>query len=161
MNDMSPEDWERFKKEIMAPANSVLSNDLEHLHRLDEVKRIDLWNKLEHNYNILEEEFISRLPSDIMLDSRSKFAFAKLLLATAAHVNDEDSPIIEQFNQMELRLVQDFEKFNIFDILSTSEIVDRIHRRGDIYELVKEFYEGQYSDLDRLLDAPEIEKDIK
>jgi hypothetical protein len=161
MSGMSREDWQQFEQKVIKPVNIILDGDLEQLRRMDEVKRIDLWNQIEHNQNIFEEEFATRLPRDVMLNSRSKFSFAKLLLATAAHVNNEESPITERFNEKELALVEEFEKFNVFDILSTEEIVDRIARRGDIYDLVMEFYKGQYSDLDRLLDDPGIPKDLK
>ncbi len=161
MADMSGEDWKSFKDEVVRAVNAVLDSDLEQLRRRDEVKRIDLWNQIEHSQNVFDDEYSTRLPRDIAMDTRSKFALSKLLLAAAAHVNGEESPVINQFNEKELTLVENFEKFNVFDILSTQEIVDRIARRGDIYQLVKEFYEGQYSDLDALLDDPSIEKDLK
>jgi len=161
MNNMSKEDWQRFDQVVMGPVKTVLSSDLEHLRRTDEIKRTELWNEIEHNQGVFEEEFANRLLEDVRLHSRSKFSFAKLLLAAAAHINNERSPITERFSEKELALVEKYEKFNVFDILSTDEIVDRIFRRGDIYQIVKEFYEGQYSDLDRLLDDPGIERDLR
>ena len=160
MSSMSKEDWERFEQ-ITGSLKIVLESDLEHLRRMDEVKRIGIWNQIEHNQSIFEEEFANRLPRDIMMHSKSEFSFAKLLLAAAAHVNNEKNSITEGFSEKELTLVKNYEKFNVFDILSTDEIVERIHRRGDIYQIVREFYEGQYSDLDRLLDDPEIEKGLR
>ena len=160
MIQMSKEDWGLFD-EVMRLANSVLDSDLEGLRRMDEVKRIDHWNHIEQDQNRLDQEFASRLPRDIAMNSRSNFSFARLLLAAAAHVNGEESPIIERFNSTELALVENFERFNVFDISSTEELVERIDRRGDIYELVMEFYKGQYSDLDAILDNPRIEKDLK
>lgn len=161
MNHMSKEDWHRFNDNVIRPVNIVLDSDLEKLRRDDEVKRTDLWNQIEHNQNIFEDEFVTRLPRDIMLNARSKFAFAKLLLATAAHVNNEETSIVERFNNKELALVERFERFNVFDVLSIEAIVDRIYRKGDIYDMVMELYQSQYSDLDRILDDPEIEKDLK
>ncbi|MFC1926708.1 hypothetical protein ACFLWV_03030 [Chloroflexota bacterium] len=161
MNNMSQESWAKFKEDVIGPVNIVLDSDLAQVRKMDEVKRIELWNQIEHNQNIFEGEFITRLPRDIMLNTKSKFAFAKLFLAAAAHINNEESPITERFSDKELALVTDFEKFNVFDILSTEEIVDRIARRSDIYDMVMDFYKGQYSDLDNLLDDPEIEKDLK
>jgi hypothetical protein len=85
-----------------------------------------------------------------------------LILAAAAHINNEDTSITRNFNEKELALVENFEKFNIFgDVLSPEDMVDRIARREDIYELINEIYRGQYSDLDRLLDDPKIERDLK
>jgi hypothetical protein len=157
---MSKEKWGPFEA-LMAPVNMILDSDLEELRRRDEVKRVESWNQLEHNQNVFEDDFAACLPRDIMLNGRSKFAFAKLLLAAAAHVNREESSIVERFNSKELTLVESFEKFSAFDILSPKEIAERIARRGDIYDLVMEFYKGQYSDLDRLFDDPDVPKDLK
>lgn len=141
--------------------HAVLDEDLVQLRKTDEEDRVDLWNQIEHSKRTFDEEFARRLPRDIASHSRSQFAFARLLLAAAAHLNKEESAITDRFSQEELDLVKDFEKFNVFDVLSTDELVDRIHRKGDIYNLVMEFYKGQWSDLDLLLDDPEIEKDLK
>jgi hypothetical protein len=158
---MSTEDFEKLA-DLMKPVKFIVDSDLEHLRRMDEVKRVDLWNQIEHNQNAFEQQFATTLPRDIMLKNRSDFAFAKLLLAAAAHINNEDTPLTEKFNDKELALVENFERFNIFgDVLSPEDIVDRIARREDIYELINEIYRGQYSDLDRLLDDPKIERDLK
>jgi len=161
MSYMTKDDWGVFDLEVIRPVNIVLDSDLEQLRRMDDVKRIEVWNQIEHNQNRFEEEFIHRLPKDIMLNSRSKFSFAKLLLAAAAHANGEESPIVERFSKKELSLVEYFEKFTVFDVLSVKEITERMARREDLYDLVTGFYRGQYSDLDRLLDDPEIPKDLK
>ena len=161
MDTMSQEDWKRFKQDIMRQVDFILDSDLEHLRRMDQAKRADLWNQIAGNQDTFESEFIMNLPRDIMLNSRSKFALAGLLLAAAAHSNSEEDALATRYNTKELALVENFEKFSVFDILSTDEIVERIFRRADIYELVRDFYEGQYADLDSLLDDPKIQRDLK
>lgn len=161
MEGMSRDDWSRFQDEVTRPVNLVLDSDLEHLRRMTGEKRSALWGQIQQNQTVFEDEFATRLPRDIMMNTRSKFAFAKLLLAAADHGNDEQAAPAAGFNSTELALVENFEKFNVFDVLSTDEIVDRIFRRGDVYDLVRTFYEGQFADLDRLLDDPDIERDIK
>jgi len=147
--------------EIMVPVELTLDSDLEKLRRTDERKRAELWNRIEANQNIFENELLSSLPPDLRKELGSKFSLAKLLVAAAAYVNGEESPVVDNFNRKELVLVQDFEKYNVFDVLSIEEIVQRIARKEDIYELVIDFYQGEYSNLDTLLDDSEIQKDLK
>jgi len=45
--------------------------------------------------------------------------------------------------------------------VSIEEIVQRIARKEDIYELVIDFYQREYSNLDKLLDDSDIQKDLK
>jgi hypothetical protein len=153
-------DWEKIRQ-IEQPAEIVLSYDLEKLRRLEEGKRTDLWNRIEGNQDIFEHEFMTVLPRDLKDEITSKFSLAKLLLATAACANSEQSKMTSCFSNKELTLLRDFERYNVFDVLSVEEIVDRIARRGDIYNLAKEFYQKEYSKLDSILDDPEIQRDLK
>ena len=152
--------WQKLN-EILGPVELALDSDLEKLRRTDERKRAELWNRIEANQNIFENELLSSLPVDLRKELGSKFSLAKLLVAAAAYVNGEESPMVDNFNRKELDLVQDFEKYNVFDILSPEEIVQRIARKEDIYELVIDFYQREYSNLDKLLDDSEIQKDLK
>ena len=152
-----------YKKlnDALAPVEVALGSDLEGLCRKDERERAELWNRIKTSQNTFENELISGLAPDLRRELGSKFSLAKLLVAAAAYANGEESPVVDNFNRKELELVQDFERYNIFDVLSTEEIVQRIARKEDIYELIKDFYQGQYSNLDVLLDDPEIQRDLK
>ena len=153
-------DWQKLN-EILSPVELVLDGDLEKLRRTDERKRAELWNKIETSQNTFENELLSSLPTDLRKDLGSKVSLAKLLVAAAAYANGEESPAVDNFNTKELELVQDFERYNVFDVLPIDEIVQRIARKEDIYELIVDFYQRQYSNLDDLLDAPEIQRDLK
>jgi len=147
--------------QILGPVEVALGSDLEGLRRKDERERAELWNRIKTSQTTFENEFLSSLAPDLKREMGSRFCMARLLLAAAADANGEESPMIGNFNRKELDLVQDFERFNVFDVLSTEEIVHRIARREDIYELIIYFYQKQYSNLDELLDASDIQKDLK
>lgn len=147
--------------EVLGPVEVALSADLEGLRRKDEMERAGLWNRIKTSQNTFENELISGLAPDLKRELGSRFCLAKLLVAAAADANEEESPVIANFNRKELDLVQDFERFNVFDVFSTEEIVQRIARREDIYDLIIDFYQRQYSNLDELLDAPDIQRDLK
>jgi len=147
--------------EALEPVKVVLSSDLQKLRRKDELKRVELWNRIESNQNTFEDELMAGLPPDLMKLYTSQFTLARLFLAAAAYTNGEESPIVDNFNDKELTLAQDFERYNVFDILSADEIRERIARRDELFTLVREIYEKQYADLDTFLDAPEIQRDLK
>jgi len=153
-------DWNGLKN-VLAPVETTLAGDLEKWRRTDERKRVELWNRIEASQQEFEDRFLSSLAPDLKREIGSKFCLAKLLLAAATDANGEESPMVATFNRKELDLVQDFEKFNVFDVLEIDEIVQRIARKEDIYDLIIDYYQKQYSNLDDLLDAPEIQKDLK
>lgn len=157
---MGKVDWEKVRQ-LEQPTEIVLSYDLEKLRHLEEGKRTDLWNKIDRSQNAFEHELMTEMPRDLRDEIASKFTLAKLLLTTAAYANGEQGRMKSCFSDKELALLGDFERYNVFDVLSVEEIVDRIARRGDIYELAKEFYQKEYSKLDSILDDPEIQRDLK
>lgn len=147
--------------ELLRPAELVLSRGLEGIRRRDETERIDLWNRIKENQSKFEEEFLGVLARDLEEEMSGRFCLARLILIAAAYRNGENSLTTGDYNDTEIEMVQDFEKFNVFDVLDTKEIVERIARKEDIYELVIEFYHKEYMKLDDILDNPEIQRDLK
>lgn len=150
-------------KLLLEPVDRILKNyDLVMLRRMDEYDRMEIWNDIQENQKKYEKSFIPKLESDLVQSVSNKFSLAKLLLAAAADANKEDNPIILTFSQEELALVEDFERYRIFDILSIDEAVEKIARKKEgLYELITEYYELGYANLDTLLDDPTILKDLK
>lgn len=148
-------------KEVIAPMEMVLSLDLEGLRRKDETERIGLWNQVKASQITFEADFLGTLPRDLKQKLLSRYQLSKLLLAATAAANGEDSSLLTSFNDREIALVREFEKFNIFDVLTTDDLVERIARREDIYELVIDFYKQEYSHLDDILEASDIQRDLK
>ena len=154
-------DWDCIKG-LLKPVERVLSNDLERLKRTDELKRFELWNSIASNPDKFEEGGCGDVERDIQEEILGKFSLARLLLATTAYVNGEDSPIKKCFNEVELNLLKDLERFVAFEILSIDECVERIGRKeAGLYELITDYYEKGYNDLDKILDDPSILRDLK
>jgi hypothetical protein len=135
---MSGVDYDGLNR-TLAPVEVALGNDLEGLRRKDERERVELWNRIKMSQNTFENEFLASLTPDLKRELGSRFCLAKLLVAAAADANGEESPVVSDFNRKEMELVQDFERFNVFDVLSAEEIVQRIARREDIYDLIIDF----------------------
>jgi hypothetical protein len=148
-------------KQLKHPVVTVLNYDLEKLRRENDAKRGVLWNQIKNNEIQLEREFMANLPEEELNQISIEFTLAKLLLATAAKLNGERTPVIKNFSEKELDLISNFERFNVFDILSSDEISDRMSRREDVYNLAMGFYKNEYAKLDEMLDAPQIQKYLK
>ncbi len=149
-------------KELLKPVNLVLDQDLEKIRRMDIVRRTEMWNSIAANQQKFEEKKCGETGYDIQADVSGKFSIARLLLATAAYSNEEDNLIIKDFNEVELNLLKDLERFTIFDIYSIDESADRIFRKeAGLYELITDYYEKGYNNLDKILENPSILRDLK
>jgi len=154
-------EWTDEYDRVLKVVERVLRYDLERLKRTPEIKRIELYNEIAENLERFETECIT-MPADIYNDAASRFALARLLLATSSWVNGEDNPVTSGFGENELKLVRDFERYHIFDILAIDEAVEKIARKKEgLYELITDYYELGYANLDTLLDDPTIMKDLK
>ena len=154
-------EWTDEYDRVLKTVERVLRYDLERLKRTPEIKRIELYNEIAGNLERFETECIT-MPADIYNDAASRFALARLLLATSSWVNREDNPMTSGFGENELKLVRDFERYHIFDILTIDEAVEKIARKKEgLYELITDYYELGYANLDTLLDDPTILKDLK
>ncbi|CAD6493171.1 MAG: hypothetical protein DIAAKJNI_00446 [Candidatus Argoarchaeum ethanivorans] len=146
---------------VLKVVERVMRYDLERLKRTHVKKRTELCTKIAEDLERFETECIT-MPVDIYNDAASRFALAKLLLATSSWVNREDNPMTSGFGENELKLVRDFERYHIFDILTIDEAVEKIARKKEgLYELITDYYELGYVNLDTLLDDPSIMKDLK
>ncbi|MHC1610483.1 MAG: hypothetical protein ACXQTW_02610, partial [Candidatus Methanospirareceae archaeon] len=154
-------EWTDEYDRVLKVVERVLRYDLERLKRTPEIKRIELYNETSENLERFETECIT-MPADIYNDASSRFALARLLLATSSWVNQEDNPMTSGFEENELKLARDFERYHIFDILTIDEAVEKIARKKEgLYELITDYYELGYANLDTLLDDPTILKDLK
>ena len=154
-------EWTDEYDRVLKVVERVLRYDLERLKRTPEIKRIELYNETSENLERFETECIT-MPADIYNDAASRFALARLLLATSSWVNGEDNPMTSGFGENELKLARDFERYHIFDILTIDEAVEKIARKKEgLYELITDYYELGYANLDTLLDDPTIMKDLK
>jgi hypothetical protein len=160
IGDRKEMDWKRLE-EVMRPVDGIARYDLEKLRRMDVTKRQGLSDEVEASINGFEDHLSPSLPYDLRQHYRSKLALAQLLLVAASHLNGEENPRAAAFNAKEIALVQDFEKYNIFDLLSIEEMVERIARRDELFLLVREVYEKHYADLDTMLAASGIQQDLK
>ncbi|ODS36910.1 MAG: hypothetical protein A7315_13815 [Candidatus Altiarchaeales archaeon WOR_SM1_79] len=157
-NDFEPDKI----NELLKPAKRVLDEDIASLKRWDEQDLIEIWNRIKSSYNTFMEDYSDTTPADIRQDTKSKFKFSMLKIATCFYVNERDIPgITTMFSEKEMQFTPDIEEFKAFDILSVDEIKGKIARsEGKLYEIAKKYAERGYKSMDKLLDDAQIQKDI-
>jgi hypothetical protein len=154
---------EKSKSElIMEPVHKVLDYDLEALRQENEIKRASLWSQIESSQILFDRELSHTLTSEAKDLAKSQYELARLMLATAASINQTHTPIIKEFSQVELSLIHDFEKFNRFDNISPDQIADMLYHQPDLRWIVFSYFEkDQYGALDRLFTAKNIRQNLK
>lgn len=161
MGNFPNTDWECVKK-CLKPVELVLDKDLETHKRTDRTRRTELWNNIIASSQKLEDGACGDMEKDISQEISGKISLAKLLLATAAYEKREDNPIIKEFNETELNLIKELERFDLFEHRSIEESVGSIYRHQEgFYELITDYYEKGYSDLDSIWKNQSILMDLR
>lgn len=161
---MTTTDWRDRFEELTRPRDAVLDDDLAALERTSERERIERYNELKAN----EETFVHELADDADLTSgerervRSEFRLARLLVAASFYA-DGDLPraLAEDFSTAELQAAVDFDRYSAFDALDEDQIESRIRRMdGEVYELVRDYHSTQLANVDALLEADDVQRDV-
>lgn len=127
----------------------------------DVEKLIELWNKLEEERDFYEGNDSCRADLDLHKEIESRFALARLKLATSINEKGTFPNITKRFNETELGLINIIEEFRFFDDYTIKEIKDRISRKeGKLYEMVKNYSTKMESDRDHIFENPEIKPGI-
>ena len=156
---------ERYR-ELTHTKDRVLNEDLAALERLSERTRIERYNELKADEEEFVFEFTAECP-DFFTGAeedriRSEFRLARLFVAASFYDDDGVPPAMAgDFVDAELQAVVDFERYKQFDALSEEQIATRVRRMdGEVYELVTEYTATQLSDLDDLLEDPDVQRDV-
>lgn len=152
--------WDCMKT-ILKPVERIERKGLQDLLYEDEEKRIEFWNKIEEAREFYEENDSCGADSDMHKDMDSRFALARLKLATSLNGNGSYPNITKRFNETELGLFKIIEEFRFFDDYSIDEIKDRIGRQdGKVYEIVKNHASKIETHRDNIFENPEIKPGI-
>lgn len=154
-------DWKCIK-ELLKPVDYVLGYDLAKLRREDTWKRKEMWNIIAINEGKFEKGVCGEISREIIKEISGKFSLARLLLATVAYVKKEDDQIIKKFNQVELNLLIDIEKFVVFENRPIEDSVGSIYRKENgLFELITEYYEKGYTNLDNIWEDQSVLLDLR
>lgn len=154
-------------KELTFEKDRILNDDLQGIKRKAEQPRIETYNEIVENENELEREFFKEcrdfLTSEELKHERGEFRLARLLIAASFYTEDRPMPetMQDEFLDVELDAVVNFEKYSQFDNADEEEIEYQINNmEGEIYELVQEYMVSQNTDLMDLYNNPQVQDDI-
>jgi chemotaxis protein histidine kinase CheA len=160
-------DCAEWFEELTSHVDIVLDEDLPALRRMTERSRIERYNNLKANEEELLWEFTDECP-EFLTDSerarvRGNFRLARLLIAASFYSEDGQLPpaMDDDFIQAELTAVVEFDRYRQFDALSESQIEQKIRRmEGEVYELVEEYTSTQLSNIEQMLEHPDVQQDL-
>lgn len=146
---------------ILNPVKRVENKGFQDLLYEDEEKRIEQWNKIEEAKEFYEKNNSCSADSGMRKDIDSRFALARLKLATSLNENGSYPNITKRFSNTELGLFKMIEEFSFFDDYTIDEIKDRIGRKeGKIYTLVQEKSKKMDFLRDDIFENTEIKRGI-
>ncbi|MEE6210154.1 hypothetical protein U3A55_08310 [Salarchaeum sp. III] len=151
--------------DITASVDAVVSRDLDALADWSASERVDRYERLADE----EREFVAAFTgphADFLTDAerariRADIVLARLFLAASFDDESRPSPLDSEFSDRELQAVADFDRYKAFDALDPDGVADRIERMdGELYELVRDYHDTQLADLDALLTADDVHRDV-
>ncbi len=136
-------------------AESVLREDLDSLGRGYSVEeRVELWNRLREAYRDYVENCAFQLDRELDRAVRGKMELAMLMIAMSLKKDGVEIPgITDRFSEKEMEALEYFERLKSLDHLSVEDIVELLEKRkGEVYRLIREYYERQYHLLNNIGD---------
>jgi hypothetical protein len=149
-------------EKVLKPVKRIERKGLQDLIYENEEKRIELWNKIEEARDFFEENDSCCADSSLHRDIESRFALARLKLATSLNESGNYPNITKRFNEKEMNLFEVIDEFDFFDILSEEEIKNQISRKeGKAYEITNKYSGKLAGNLDKIIEDREIKMGIR
>ena len=127
-------------EKLLEPARLVLKTGVQLQVEAYE-RRVGLWNEVRTNQDRFLREECGTFLDEVDLHMRSQFDAALVALAAAFLANSEEFRQTSRFSAGEVRIWQEIERYNLFEILSQDEIRNRLLKRdADLLSLFSEYY---------------------
>lgn len=147
---------------ILKPVTRIENEGFQDLLYEDEGKRIELWNKIEEATEFFKDNNSCGADKSMREDIESRFALARLKLATSLNQNGNYPTITKRFSEKELNLFETIDKFDFLDIISNEEVRHQISRmEGKTYELIEKYSEKLVGGIDSIIGDQQIKPGIR
>ncbi|MEM2030875.1 MAG: hypothetical protein QW540_09840 [Archaeoglobaceae archaeon] len=142
-------------KMLLSKAERVL-NEGRDVYRNEFGERVRLWNEISDAYEKYRNGYCGEFIRELDIVFRGKFEAALALIALSFRINGESFQQ-KRFRDEDLLFVDEITKFNVLEVLSVEDIVEKLHRRDEkVYELLKTYYLGLDKWIEEQLDNHEI-----
>jgi predicted transcriptional regulator len=149
--------------ELLKPTRRVNDNDLQTLRVKEIGERVQLWTRIKKNQEKYENGECGEFDAETHQNIMASFIMAQLRLAATFSMNHEEVVGAGKlFTQAEIDAVTKLEKYNIFDIKSSEDVLNEI-RRGDESTLIciRNYMREMEDSLEKVLQNPEIKRPVK
>ena len=127
-------------EKLLAPARLVLKSGAQ-LQMEAYERRVGLWNEVRTNQDRFLREECGTFLDEVDLHMRSQYDAALVALAAGFLANREEFRQASRFSAGEVRIWQEIERYNLFEILSQDEIRNRLLKRdADLLALLSGYY---------------------
>ncbi len=143
-------------KELLKPSKRVLKEGIS-VKRETFEQRVDLWNRIEMNYDSYLDEKCGTFLKDLDQHFCSLFDVSLLILAISFREKKESFMDANKYSDEEIELFQKIELYNPFEILSADDIKKKlIQKDSKVLDLLKDYYVVMDSWVDKQLENPEL-----
>ena len=127
-------------EKLLAPARMVLKSGTQ-LQMEAYERRVGLWNEVRTNQDRFLREECGTFLDEVDMHIRSQFDAALVALAAGFLANKDDFRQASRFSAEEIQIWQQVERYNLFEILTKDEILNRLLKRdADLLSLFSEYY---------------------
>lgn len=127
-------------EELLKPAKRVLKLGISVKHESFE-QRVELWKKIRTNQESYLDEKCGTFLQDLDQHFCSLFDGSLLVLAASFRGNGESFGAADIFSEAEIKLFQNIERYNLFDLLSADDIRKKfIQKDSKVLNLLRDFY---------------------
>jgi len=148
---------------ILKKALDIVSGDLKELECESIDRLLERYHELKNEQGLYEEVCARHLTFSQAVSDIGFFLLARLKLASIlrrASDRDEVRRAVNEFNEEEYKALERLDRFATLDFVTSEEIArSLLNRRGEIYWVVKRWYDQQMDEYVKLLDV--LEKDGK
>ncbi|WP_297071286.1 hypothetical protein [Thermococcus sp.] len=145
----------RATERVLKQGRDILVEDFE--------TRKGLWKQVLDAYSRYLEGECGDFLSDLDNTFRAKFEAALAVLAWSFGKKAEDfPPAKERFSEREISLVDEILRYNVFEITTKEDILEKLYRReSDTVQLLRTYYLGMDRWIEEQLEDPEIKLPLR
>ena len=149
-------------KNLLRPAERVIKQGRDILVE-DFPRRERLWHEVKDAYDRYLDGYCGDFLRDLDANFRAKFEAALAILAWSFEYDSENFyPATRRFTREELQIVDELLKYNIFEIMTKDDILEKLYRRDpEVLDLLKTYYLGMDKWIEDQLNNPNIKLTLR
>ncbi|AMQ19596.1 hypothetical protein [Thermococcus peptonophilus] len=149
-------------RKLLRPAERVIRQGRDILVESFDTRK-ELWERVLESYSRYLEGECGDFLDDVDTAFRAKFEAALAVLAWSFwRKGEEFSSASERFSEREIGLIDEILKYNVFEITTREDILEKLYRRDEeVLQLLKTYYLGMDRWIEEQLEDPKIKLPLR